>query len=372
MMDFVTKFPRTITIQDTIWVIVDRLTNSAHFLPMREDESIEKLTRHYLKEIVSRHRVPVGYEYNLSPQTDGQSERTIQTLEDMLRECVLDFKKSRDKHLPLVEFSYNNSYHTSIKVAPFEALYGRKCRSPICWAEDSGFELTGFLDADYAGCKDTFKSTSSGAQFLREKLVSWSSKKQDCTMLSTTEAEYVSLSACCAQVLWMRTQLTDYGFHFNKIPIYCDSKSAISISYNPTDYQLADIFTKALTADRFNYLVRRLARAEGIYPGTLPLDRVEVLGSDDGVTTSLQLSQNSRPPMLDHQDKYMMKAQVHVSKSSAISDVQPLSRRKHYCQIYQVVKHMLRGRLLPSFQDHEHEDDDTRLQNGIKDNDVKI
>nr|GEY58802.1 retrovirus-related Pol polyprotein from transposon TNT 1-94 [Tanacetum cinerariifolium] len=141
-----------------------------------------------------------------------------------------------------------------------------------------------------------------------EKLVSWSSKKQDCTTLSTAEAEYVSISACCAQVLWMRTQLTDYSFHFNKIPIYCDLKSAIAISCNPvqhsrikhiavcdhfikenvekgtielyfvkTDYQLADIFTKALPADRFNYLVHRLARAEGIYPGTLPLDRVEVL-----------------------------------------------------------------------------------------------
>nr|GFA74578.1 retrovirus-related Pol polyprotein from transposon TNT 1-94 [Tanacetum cinerariifolium] len=143
--------------------------------------------------------------------------------------------------------------------------------------------------ADYAGCQDTFKSTSGGAQFLGEKLVSWSSKKQDCTALSTLEAEYVSLSACCAQVLWMRTQLTDYGFHFNRIPIYCDSKLAIAISCNPvqhsrtkhiavryhfikehvekgtielyfvkTDYQLADIFTKALPTDRFNYLVRRL------------------------------------------------------------------------------------------------------------------
>nr|GEY65496.1 copia protein [Tanacetum cinerariifolium] len=179
----------------------------------------------------------------------------------------------------------------------------------LWYTKDSGFELTGFSDADYAGCKDTFKSTFDGAQFLDEKLVSWSSKKQDCTALSTVEAEYVSLSACCAQVLWMRTQLTDYGFHFNKIPIYCNSKSTIAISCNPvqysrtkhiavryhfikehvekgtiklyfvkTDYQLAGIFTKALPIDRFNYLVRRLARAGGIYPGTLPLDRVEVLG----------------------------------------------------------------------------------------------
>ncbi|GJV27697.1 retrovirus-related pol polyprotein from transposon TNT 1-94 [Tanacetum coccineum] len=146
------------------------------------------------------------------------------------------------------------------------------------------------LDADYAGCKDTFKSTFGGAQFLGEKLVSWSSKKQDCTELSTAEAEYVSLSVCCAQVIWMRTQLNDYGFHFNKIPIYCDSKSAIAISCNSvqhsrtkhvvvryhfikehmengtiklyfvkTDYQLADLFAKALLVERFNCLVCRLA-----------------------------------------------------------------------------------------------------------------
>nr|GEX78033.1 uncharacterized mitochondrial protein AtMg00810-like [Tanacetum cinerariifolium] len=103
----------------------------------------------------------------------------------------------------------------------------------LWYTKDSGFELTGFSDTDYAGCKDTFKSTSGGAQFLGEKLVSWSSKKQDCTALSTAKAEYMSLSACCAQVLWMRTQLTDYGFNFKKIPIYCDSKSAIAISCNP-------------------------------------------------------------------------------------------------------------------------------------------
>nr|GEZ68315.1 retrovirus-related Pol polyprotein from transposon TNT 1-94 [Tanacetum cinerariifolium] len=101
---------------------------------------------------------------------------------------------------------------------------------------DSGFKLTGFPDVDYAGCKDTFKSTFGRAQLLGEKLVSWSLKKQDCMVLSTTEAEYVSLSACCAQVLWMRTQLTDDGFHFKKIPIYYDSKSAIAISCNPLQH----------------------------------------------------------------------------------------------------------------------------------------
>ncbi|GJR78400.1 putative reverse transcriptase domain-containing protein [Tanacetum coccineum] len=77
------------------------------------------------------------------PQTDGQSERTIQTLEDMLRACVINFGKGRVNYLPLVEFSYNSSYHASIKVAPFEALYSRKCRSPICWAEVGEVQLTG-------------------------------------------------------------------------------------------------------------------------------------------------------------------------------------------------------------------------------------
>ncbi|GJZ56737.1 putative reverse transcriptase domain-containing protein [Tanacetum coccineum] len=77
------------------------------------------------------------------PQTDGQSERTIQTLKDMLRACVIDFGSSWDRHLPLIEFSYNNSYHASIKVAPYEALYGRKCRSHVCWSEVGDSQLLG-------------------------------------------------------------------------------------------------------------------------------------------------------------------------------------------------------------------------------------
>nr|GEV88791.1 retrotransposon protein, putative, unclassified [Tanacetum cinerariifolium] len=89
------------------------------------------------------------------------------------------------------------------------------------------------FDSDHAGCLDSCKSTSGGIQFLGgDKLVSWSSKKQEYTSMSTAEAEYVSLSTCCAQVLWLRTQRTDYGFHFNKIPMYCDSQAAIAISYN--------------------------------------------------------------------------------------------------------------------------------------------
>ncbi|GJX33018.1 hypothetical protein Tco_0242873 [Tanacetum coccineum] len=161
----------------------------------------------------------------------------------------------------------------------------------LWYLKDTDFNLTAFLDSDHTDCLDTHKSTSGGIQFLgSDKLVSWSSKKQDCTFMSLAEAEYVSLSACCAQVLWLRTQLTDYGFHFDKIPMYYDSKEAIAISCNPvqhsrtkhidvryhfikehvekgivelffvrTEYQLVDLFTKALPEDRFKYLVRRLA-----------------------------------------------------------------------------------------------------------------
>ncbi|GKD72336.1 putative reverse transcriptase domain-containing protein [Tanacetum coccineum] len=125
-MDFVTKLPKTSTRHDAIWVIVDRLSKSAHFIPIRATDSTQ---------------LDMSTTYH--PETDGQSERTIQTLEDMLRACVIDFRKGWDKHLPLVEFSYNNSYHASIRAAPFEALYGQKCRSPVCWAEVGDSQLTG-------------------------------------------------------------------------------------------------------------------------------------------------------------------------------------------------------------------------------------
>ncbi|GJV53626.1 hypothetical protein Tco_1449367 [Tanacetum coccineum] len=130
--DFVTKLPKTTSGQDTIWVIVNRLTKSVHFVPMKETDTMEKLTSQYLKEVVSRHGVPFSIIFD---RDNGQSERTIQTLEDMLRACVMDFGKGWDIHLPWIEFSYNKNYHTSIKAAPFEVLYGRKCRLPICWAE---------------------------------------------------------------------------------------------------------------------------------------------------------------------------------------------------------------------------------------------
>ncbi|XP_070009934.1 uncharacterized protein [Nicotiana sylvestris] len=162
-------WPRTPRKFDSIWVIVDRLTKLAHFLPVKSTDTAEQYAQLYIKEIVRLHGTPVsiisdrggqftanfwkkfqqglGTQVNLSttfhPQTDGQAEQTIQTLEDMLRACTLDFKGSWDDHSPLIEFSYNNSFHASIQMALFEALYGRRCRSPIGWFEVREAELIG-------------------------------------------------------------------------------------------------------------------------------------------------------------------------------------------------------------------------------------
>ncbi|GJZ60718.1 retrovirus-related pol polyprotein from transposon TNT 1-94 [Tanacetum coccineum] len=169
----------------------------------------------------------------------------------------------------------------------------------LWYPKDTVIELTVYADVDHARCQDTRRSTSSNAQFLGDKLVSWSSKKQKSTAISTTEAEYISLSGCCAQILWMRSQLTDYGLEFNKIPLHCDNKSAIMLCCNnvqhsrskhidtiyhfikehvkngvvelyfvKTEYQLADIFTKALAMERFEFFINRLGM-QNMSPKTL-------------------------------------------------------------------------------------------------------
>jgi hypothetical protein len=168
-MDFVSGLPRGKRGSDAIWVIVDRLTKSALFLAMKMTDSVEKLAKLYVDEVVRLHGVPVsivsdrdprftsrlwpsvqqalGTKLNLStafhPQTDGQSERTIQILEDLLRACILEFGGNWEDHLPLVEFTYNNSYQATIGMAPYEALYGRRCRTPVCWEEVGDRQLIG-------------------------------------------------------------------------------------------------------------------------------------------------------------------------------------------------------------------------------------
>ncbi|WMV25057.1 hypothetical protein MTR67_018442 [Solanum verrucosum] len=138
-MDFVVGLPRTHRQHDSIWVIVDRFSKSSHFLPVKVSYLAEDYAKLYIKEIVKLH----GASLSIISDRDGQVERTIQTLEDMLRACVINFKGNRDDHLPLIEFSYNNSYHSSISMAPFEALYGRRCQFPVGSFEVGEFSLLG-------------------------------------------------------------------------------------------------------------------------------------------------------------------------------------------------------------------------------------
>ncbi|GKF38794.1 putative reverse transcriptase domain-containing protein, partial [Tanacetum coccineum] len=137
-MDFVTKLPRTQSGNDTIWEITV-LERSSHETWNTDPRFTSNFWRSFQKAMGTQLDMSTTYH----PHTDGQSKRTIQTLEDMLRAWVIDFGNGWERHLPLIEFSYNNSYHASIKVAPFEALYDRKCRSPVCWAEVEDTQLTG-------------------------------------------------------------------------------------------------------------------------------------------------------------------------------------------------------------------------------------
>jgi hypothetical protein len=187
-MDFIMGLPRTILGYDAIWVIVDRLTKSAHFLAMKSTYTLDRLAQLYVKEIVRLHGIPssivsdrdprftsnfwkslqkaLGTKLHFStayhPQTDGQTERINQILEDMLRACILELKGNWDAYLPLAEFAYNNSYQSSICMAPFEALYGRKCRSPLCWTKLSERSIIG---------PEIVDQTSKQIENIRNKLI---------------------------------------------------------------------------------------------------------------------------------------------------------------------------------------------------------
>ncbi|CAL2238916.1 unnamed protein product [Prunus armeniaca] len=186
-MDFVFKLPRTQNKHDGVWVIVDRLTKSAHFLPVRANYTLNKLAKIFIDEIVRLHGVPVsiisdrdpqftshfwarlneafGTQLRFStafhPQTDGQSKRIIQTLEDMLRACALQFRGDWDEKLPLMEFAYNNSYQASIKMSPYDALYGKQCRTPFYWDEMGENRLEVFDDVE---------RTKEQVKIIRERL----------------------------------------------------------------------------------------------------------------------------------------------------------------------------------------------------------
>nr|GFC80835.1 retrotransposon protein, putative, Ty3-gypsy subclass [Tanacetum cinerariifolium] len=160
-IDFVTGLPQTQRRHDAIWVVVDRLTKSAHFLPIRKDYSKAWGTR--LKFSTAFH-----------PQIDGQSERTIQTMEDMLRSCALEWTGNWDDYICLVEFAYNNSWHASIKCAPFEMLYGRKCHAPTCWDQVGervieGPEMIEVTNAKVAIAKEKLKEARTRQKSYADK-----------------------------------------------------------------------------------------------------------------------------------------------------------------------------------------------------------
>ncbi|GKB41815.1 retrovirus-related pol polyprotein from transposon TNT 1-94 [Tanacetum coccineum] len=145
----------------------------------------------------------------------------------------------------------------------------------LWYLKDSSIALTAYADADHAGCQDTRRSTSESMQLLGERLVSWSSKRQKSAAISSTKAKYITLSGCCAQVLWMRSQLTDYGLGFNKIPIFHFIKEqvenrVVELYFVNTEYQLADIFTKAIGRERIEFLINKLGM-RSFTPETLKL-----------------------------------------------------------------------------------------------------
>ncbi|KAG8474188.1 hypothetical protein CXB51_034129 [Gossypium anomalum] len=206
-MDFVLGLPLTPGKKDAIWVIVDRLTKSAHFIPVRTDYSLNKLAELYIHEIVRLHGIPLliisnrdlrftlrfwqklqealGTKLNFStafhPQTEGQSERVIQIPEDMLRCCVLEFQGSWERYLPLAEFAYNNSYQTSLKMAPYEVLYGRKCRTPLYWTELKENQIYGV---------DLIKETEEKVKVIRDCLKATSDRRKSYADLKRKEIEF--------------------------------------------------------------------------------------------------------------------------------------------------------------------------------------
>ena len=161
-MDFITGLPRNKVGYDSIWVVVDRLTKVAHFIPVKTTYTSAKLAKIYMSRIVCLHGVPrtiisdrgtqftskfwhqlhqtlgtrLEFSTTFHSQTDGQTDRVNQILEDMLRVCTLDYGSSWDDNFPYTEFSYNNSCQASLKMAPFKALYGQRCRTPLMWDEE--------------------------------------------------------------------------------------------------------------------------------------------------------------------------------------------------------------------------------------------
>ena len=219
-MDFVSRFPLTQQKHDSVWMIVDKLTKSVHFIPVRMDYSMDRLAELYVEEIVKLHVVPLSivsdrdshfksrfwkelqsalgtklkFSTTFHPQIDGQSERLIQVLEDMLRGCVMEFSGSWDRYIlliefsgswdryiPLMEFAYKNGFQSSIGMAPYEALYDRKCRTHVCWTELNEHKVIG---------PDIVKDTEEKVQVIRERLKAASDRQKSYANLKRRDIAY--------------------------------------------------------------------------------------------------------------------------------------------------------------------------------------
>ncbi|KAL4023299.1 hypothetical protein IC575_017051 [Cucumis melo] len=206
-MDFITGLPKTLKGYTVIWVVVDRLTKSAHFVPGKSTYTASKWGQLYMTEIVRLHGVPVSivsdrdarftskfwkglqlalgtrldFSTAFHPQTDGQTERLNQILEDMLRVCVLEFSESWDSHLHLMEFAYNNSYQATIGMAPFEALYGKCCRSLVCWDEVGEKRMLG---------PELVQTTNAAIQKIRARMLTTQSRQKSYADVRRKDLEF--------------------------------------------------------------------------------------------------------------------------------------------------------------------------------------
>ena len=206
-MDFMSGFPLTQQKHDAVWVIIDKLTKLAHFISVRMDYSMDRIAKLYVEEIVRLHGVPLSivsdrdsrftsrfwkelqsalgtklkFSTTFHPQTDGQSERLIQVLEDMLRGYVMEFLGSWDRYIPLIEFSYNNSFQSSIGMAPYEALYGWKCRTPVCWTKLNEYKVIGL---------DIVKDTEEKVQVIRKSLKAANDQQKSYANLKRRDIAY--------------------------------------------------------------------------------------------------------------------------------------------------------------------------------------
>lgn len=192
---FVVGLPRTQDRQDASWVIIGQLIKFAHFLPIKYTNPLEILAKLHVNVVVCLHEVPASivpdqdprftsqfwpsmqkalrtklkFNTTFHPQTDGQSERTIQTLEDILRACMLEFKGTWESHLPLIQFAYSNSYYSSIRMSPIEVLHGHKCRIPICWNEVGECKIYG---------SELIQNSIETVKIIRERLMAAQSRKK--------------------------------------------------------------------------------------------------------------------------------------------------------------------------------------------------